>query len=236
MITGTHTIIFSRDPEADRAFFRDVLGLPFVDAGGGWLIFALPPAEAAVHQDDRGGRHELYLLCEDIDTAVAELESKGIRVERKLPDPDWGRLATIHLPGGGELGIYQPKHPLAPRATAARPQSLRGRHRAGGFVREHALDAVGINRRHHVEVRLPRLHTVVRVRRPRDRRGIQLRVRAARLRAPVDMVADHGGRAGIPAQGRRVNKGQACSLPCRTVSPDALSAGLGRTSRAKRRA
>ncbi len=116
MINGAHAIIFSRDAEADRAFLKDVLGLPFVDAGGGWLIFALPPAELAVHPDEHGGRHELYLLCEDIDTTVTLLESKGIRVERPH-DQDWGRTATIHLPGGGELGIYEPRHPRAPNAS-----------------------------------------------------------------------------------------------------------------------
>lgn len=113
MINGAHVIIFSRDAEADRAFLRDVLGLRSVDAGGGWPIFALPPAEVAVHPDESGGRHMLYLLCADIDTAVTDLESKGIRVERPLQDMQWGRLATIRLPGGGELGIYQSKHPLA---------------------------------------------------------------------------------------------------------------------------
>lgn len=113
MINGAHAIIFSRDAEADRAFFKDVLELRFVDAGDGWPIFALPPAEVAVHPDEGGGRHELYLLCDDIDAAVTELESNGIKVERPLQDVRWGRMATIRLPGGGELGIYQPKHPLA---------------------------------------------------------------------------------------------------------------------------
>jgi catechol 2,3-dioxygenase-like lactoylglutathione lyase family enzyme len=116
MINGAHAIIFSRDAEADRAFLKDVLGLPFVDAGGGWLIFALPTAELAVHPDERGGRHELYLLCEDVDSTVTQLESRGIRVERPQ-DQDWGRMATIHLPGGGELGIYQPRHPRAASAS-----------------------------------------------------------------------------------------------------------------------
>jgi predicted enzyme related to lactoylglutathione lyase len=106
-------VIFSNDADADRAFFKDVLKLRFVDAGGGWPIFALPPAEVAVHPDELGGRHELYLLCDDIDTAVTELESNGIKVERPLQEVRWGRMATIHLPGGGKLGIYQPKHPLA---------------------------------------------------------------------------------------------------------------------------
>ena len=117
MISGAHAIIYSRDADADRAFLKDVLGLPFVDAGGGWLIFALPPTEVAVHPDESGGRHELYLLCTDIDTTLSELEGKGIRVERPPHDERWGRTATIRLPGGGELGIYQPKHPLASSAT-----------------------------------------------------------------------------------------------------------------------
>jgi catechol 2,3-dioxygenase-like lactoylglutathione lyase family enzyme len=117
MINGAHAIIFSRDAAADRAFFKDVLGLPFVDAGDGWLIFALPPAELAVHPDERGGRHEVYLLCEDIDATATELESKGVRVQRPLHDQNWGRTATIGLPGGGELGIYQPRHPRATKAS-----------------------------------------------------------------------------------------------------------------------
>jgi catechol 2,3-dioxygenase-like lactoylglutathione lyase family enzyme len=117
MINGAHAIIFSRDADADRAFFKDVLGLPSVDAGGGWLIFALPPSEVAVHPDERGGRHELYLLCANIETTVKELQSKGIQVESPPHDERWGRLVTIRLPGGGELGIYQPKHPLASSAT-----------------------------------------------------------------------------------------------------------------------
>jgi catechol 2,3-dioxygenase-like lactoylglutathione lyase family enzyme len=117
MISGAHTIIYSRDAEADREFIRDVLGLRFVDAGGGWLIFALPPSELAVHPDESGGRHELYLLCADIEKAVADLESKGARVKGPIQDRDWGRIAMIHLPGGGELGIYQPRHALAADAA-----------------------------------------------------------------------------------------------------------------------
>ena len=118
MINGAHMMIFSHDAEADRAFFKEVLGLPFVDAGGGWPIFALPPAEVAVHPDERGGRQELYLLCADIDTAVTELESKGIKVEGPPQDMQWGRMVTIRLPGGGGLGIYEPKHPLASSVPA----------------------------------------------------------------------------------------------------------------------
>jgi predicted enzyme related to lactoylglutathione lyase len=111
MINGAHAIIFSSDPEADRAFFDQVLGLRSVDAGGGWLIFALPPAELAVHPADAGKpSHELYLLCEDIEATVAELEGKHVEVERPLVDQPWGRLAFIRLPSGGRLGIYQPRH------------------------------------------------------------------------------------------------------------------------------
>jgi predicted enzyme related to lactoylglutathione lyase len=112
MINGAHAIIYSTDADADRAFFQDVLALRSVDAGGGWLIFALPPAELAVHPAEPGTEsHELYLLCEDIDATVTELEGKRVHVERPFVDQPWGRLAYMHLPGGGRLGIYQPRHP-----------------------------------------------------------------------------------------------------------------------------
>ena len=112
MITGAHAIIFSSDADADRAFFKDVLGLGSVDAGGGWLIFALPPAELAVHPAEAGATgQEVYLLCRDIDTIMKQLERRGITVERPFSDRAWGRLGFIHLPGGGKLGIYQPRHP-----------------------------------------------------------------------------------------------------------------------------
>jgi predicted enzyme related to lactoylglutathione lyase len=111
MINGAHAIIFSSDADADRKFFDQVLGLRSVDAGGGWLIFALPPAELAVHPADAKPGQELYLLCEDVDATVAELEKKGVSVERPLVDQRWGRLAYIGLPSGGRLGIYQPRHP-----------------------------------------------------------------------------------------------------------------------------
>lgn len=112
MINGAHAIIFSSDAEADRAFFKDVLGLRSVDAGGGWLIFALPPSELAVHPAEPGeSGQELYLLSEDIDAAVAELESRGTIVAGPVSDQAWGRLAFIRLPGGGRLGIYEPRHP-----------------------------------------------------------------------------------------------------------------------------
>ena len=118
MINGVHAIIFSDDAEGVRAFFRDVLGLPSVDAGGGWLIFALPPAELAPHPaaGSEAGRHELYLMCDDIQASVAELDAKGVRFAGPVSDEGFGLLTSIALPGGGTLGLYEPRHPtpLAP--------------------------------------------------------------------------------------------------------------------------
>jgi catechol 2,3-dioxygenase-like lactoylglutathione lyase family enzyme len=111
VITGMHAIVFSPDAEKVRAFFADVLGLSSVDAGGGWLIFALPPAELAVHPADGAGRHELYLMCDDIEVTLAELRDKGVEVAREVSDQGWGLLAAVRLPDGGELPIYQPRHP-----------------------------------------------------------------------------------------------------------------------------
>ena len=111
MINGAHAIIYSRDAEGVRGFFRDVLGLSSVDAGGGWSIFALPPAELAAHPTDGAVRHELYLLCDDIQTTVEELRGKGVEFAGPVSDQGWGLLISIRLPGGGELGLYQPRHP-----------------------------------------------------------------------------------------------------------------------------
>jgi catechol 2,3-dioxygenase-like lactoylglutathione lyase family enzyme len=111
VITGVHAIAFSPDAEKVRAFFADVLNLPSVDAGGGWPIFALPPAELAVHPTDGASRHELYLMCDDIHATLAELSSKGVEVARDISDAGWGLLAAIRLPDGAELPIYQPRHP-----------------------------------------------------------------------------------------------------------------------------
>ena len=112
MITGAHAIVYSRDADADRAFFRDVLGFPSVDAGGGWLIFALPPAELAAHPADAGGRHELYLMCDEIEATVAELKAKGVEFTAPVSDEGFGLLTSLKLPGGGELGLYEPRHPI----------------------------------------------------------------------------------------------------------------------------
>ena len=116
MITGMHAIVFSAEAEKVRAFFTDVLGLPSVDAGGGWLIFALPPAELAVHPADGETRHELYLMCDDIQATLADLRARGVEVAREVSDQGWGLLAAIRLPDGSEFPIYEPRHPLPPRA------------------------------------------------------------------------------------------------------------------------
>jgi catechol 2,3-dioxygenase-like lactoylglutathione lyase family enzyme len=111
VITGTHAIIYTTDAEADRAFVRDVLGFDSVDAGGGWLIFKLPPAELALHPDATGGRHALYLMCDDVHATVAELRAAGVELVRDVTDEGFGLLTAIRLPGGGELGLYEPRHP-----------------------------------------------------------------------------------------------------------------------------
>ena len=117
MITGAHAIIHSADAEADRAFFRDVLGFSHVDAGGGWVIFALPPAEVAMHPAEENGRHELYLMCDDIGATTRTLDAAGV-TSRPVTDEGWGLLTAFTLPGGGEVGLYQPKHPTAISAAS----------------------------------------------------------------------------------------------------------------------
>jgi catechol 2,3-dioxygenase-like lactoylglutathione lyase family enzyme len=120
MIFGAHVIVYSRDAEADRAFFRDVLGLSSVDAGHGWLIFALPPAEVAVHPDEANDRRELYFMCHDLKTEIAALAEKGVRCSG-VQEARWGAITKIGLPGGGVVGLYEPKHPTAFRPSAAEP-------------------------------------------------------------------------------------------------------------------
>jgi catechol 2,3-dioxygenase-like lactoylglutathione lyase family enzyme len=112
LIFGGHVVIYSKDAEADRRFFRDVLGFPFVDAGRGWLVFGLPPSEAAFHPADANGPHELYFMCTDLTAEVASLREKGIRCS-VVEEARWGSIVKIGLPGGGEIGLYQPKHPTA---------------------------------------------------------------------------------------------------------------------------
>jgi catechol 2,3-dioxygenase-like lactoylglutathione lyase family enzyme len=114
MINGAHVVIYTRDSEADRAFFRDILKFPCVDAGHGWLIFALPPAEAAFHDSESNGPNELYLMCDDIAATLKDLKSKQVKVS-EVSEQRWGKLASLTLPGGGRVGVYQPKHPSPPQ-------------------------------------------------------------------------------------------------------------------------
>ena len=111
-------MIYTEDAEADRAFFRDVLRLPFSDAGHGWLIFALPPSEAAFHPvGGAGGGHELYLMCEDLTATMAELTGRGVEFSRPVTREQWGVRTAVRLPGGGEVGLYEPLHPRAEAAV-----------------------------------------------------------------------------------------------------------------------
>ncbi len=122
MITGAHIVLFSEDSEADRVFIRDVLGFPSVDAGHGWLIFRLPPAEVAVHplDEDSGKvgerpgelRSEFYLMCDDVASVISSLQAKGIECS-EINDTGWGLLTSVRLPSGGEVSLYEPKHPTA---------------------------------------------------------------------------------------------------------------------------
>lgn len=111
-ISGAHIIIYSADADADREFFREVLRFPHVDAGHGWLIFELPPAEVAVHPSDAATVQEVYLMCDDLDETMAELREHGVGFDEVTDEP-WGRLTHIRLPGGSRVGLYQPSHPRA---------------------------------------------------------------------------------------------------------------------------
>lgn len=113
MITGAHTIMFATDADAARGFLRDVLGLSNVDAGHGWLIFKSPPAELAVHPTEESPKHELYLMCDDLEKTMAELAAKGVRFTSEVSDEGWGRLTSLDVPGAGSLGLYEPRHPTA---------------------------------------------------------------------------------------------------------------------------
>jgi hypothetical protein len=109
MITGAHAVIYSTNADSDRAFFRDVLGLPSVDAGGGWLIFGLPPSEVAFHPGETNDVHQLYLLCENVEKFIGEMRQRGV-VCSDVQSVGWGLLTQVTLPGGGKVGVYQPRH------------------------------------------------------------------------------------------------------------------------------
>jgi catechol 2,3-dioxygenase-like lactoylglutathione lyase family enzyme len=114
MISGAHVILYSRNADADRAFFGDVLGFQAVDAGHGWLIFALPPGEAAFHPSDENDVHELYFMCDDLKAEMTSLAKAGVACS-EVEEAPWGSITKMRLPGGGEVGLYQPKHPTALR-------------------------------------------------------------------------------------------------------------------------
>jgi catechol 2,3-dioxygenase-like lactoylglutathione lyase family enzyme len=111
MLTGAHVVIYSKDAEADRKFFGDILGFRSVDAGHGWLIFGLPAAEVAFHSHDNNNQHEMFLVCDNLKAQMAALEKKGVRCG-EIGEERWGTRTTISLPGGGEVGLYEPKHPV----------------------------------------------------------------------------------------------------------------------------
>jgi predicted enzyme related to lactoylglutathione lyase len=113
MITGVHALVYTKDPDGVRAFFRDSLGFKSVDAGEGWLIFALPPAELGIHPSDGDSHHQLYLMCDDVEATIAELKSKGVKIAAPVTDEGYGLFTEITLPGGGKLGLYEPRHRTA---------------------------------------------------------------------------------------------------------------------------
>jgi hypothetical protein len=125
MLIGAHSIIYSRKPEADRAFLRDVLQLPHVDVGDGWLIFGLPPAEVGVHPSDQNDVHEFYLMCDDVAAFVADMRKRGVACG-PVRDRGWGMLTHVKLPGGGKLGVYQPRHARPKPMGRSRPARKSG--------------------------------------------------------------------------------------------------------------
>jgi hypothetical protein len=127
MIVGAHSIIYSASADADRAFLRDVLGLAGLDVGGGWLIFGLPPAELAVHPSDVNNVHEFYLMCDDVETLVSGMKQRGVACD-PIQNQGWGLLTHVSLPGGGKLGIYQPRH-IRPKAGRASRKPVAGARR-----------------------------------------------------------------------------------------------------------
>ncbi len=126
MINGVHALIYTREADAVRAFFRDVLKFPSVDAGRGWLLFGLPPAELAVHPTEkREGSYTLYLMCDNIEKTVKELTAKGAKFPRGITTAPWGAVTAIELPGGLEIGLYEPRHPTALGLAAAPAKSAK---------------------------------------------------------------------------------------------------------------
>jgi hypothetical protein len=130
MITGAHSIIYSKDPEADRAFLKEVIGLPSVDVGEGWLIFGLPPAEVAVHPSRKNGLHEFYLICKDANVFTAAMKKRRIACS-PVQDFGWGLMTMVTLPGGGQLGVYEPRHARPKSAKVAKGKAAAPRKKKG---------------------------------------------------------------------------------------------------------
>jgi catechol 2,3-dioxygenase-like lactoylglutathione lyase family enzyme len=126
VISGAHAIIYSKDADADRAFLKDVLGLSHVDVGGGWLIFSLPPSEVAVHPWERNDRHELFFLVKDVEAFIAKMRARKVPVSA-IQEERWGRLTQVTLPGGGTIGVYQPRHAAPPARRPAATKTTRRR-------------------------------------------------------------------------------------------------------------
>jgi hypothetical protein len=144
MIYGAHALLYSRAPERTRAVLDIVLGTRTVDAGGGWLIFALPPSEIAVHPTDGTPRADLYLMCQDIEKTILELREKGVTFTKPVRDESWGRVTAIALPDGGELGLYQPRHASpVPRPSAGSKSTARAARKtaSGDRLRSRAVEA-----------------------------------------------------------------------------------------------
>jgi catechol 2,3-dioxygenase-like lactoylglutathione lyase family enzyme len=144
MITGIHTLFYSSAPDEARAFLSDVLGLPSIDVGGGWLIFGAPPGELAIHPTDDAhedgknpvGPTEVYLMCSDIRATLTQLRAKGVEVTKDVSDQRWGLLSALRVPGGGEIGIYEPRHPTALSLSGAAPSHSRSRPQAKKGVKK----------------------------------------------------------------------------------------------------
>ena len=137
MINGAHVVLYSTNADADRAFLRDVLGLPHVDVGHGWLIFGLPPSEVAVHPAEANEGHELFLTCDSVEAFIAEMAKLGLACS-PIQDLRWGRLTQLTLPGGGTLGVYEPRHARPPVKTAVKKKAVTKKKVKGGTRAERA--------------------------------------------------------------------------------------------------
>jgi hypothetical protein len=155
VVTGVHIVIYSKDAEVDRRFFKDILCFPSVDAGHGWLIFAVPAAEVAFHPHDENNKHEMYFVCEDIKSQIVALQTKGVQTD-KISEEQWGTRTTITLPGGGTVGLYEPKHPVTfERKSPKRKHEGRRKNECSGAPRPERHPA----RNHRRILRLPGVPT-----------------------------------------------------------------------------